>query len=88
MRKAPVCIARVGRVVAAKRGRGTVEFFDGRSLEEVDVSMAGAGRGAYVEVFGNLALSVLSAKEARARMKEWEEVRRAAALALAEGRRR
>jgi len=57
-------------------GHATVSFFDGRSLDDVDVTMAKAGPGSYVEVFGNLALSKLSASEARARRKAWEEVRR------------
>ena len=57
-------------------GHATVSFFDGRSLGDVDVTMTKAGPGSYVEVFGNLALSKLSASEARVRRKAWEEVRR------------
>ena len=83
-----MCIARVGRVVEAEKGRGTAEFFDGRALKDVDIAMAGAGTGAYVEVFGNLALSVISAADARVRRKEWEAVRKATAQAILEGRRR
>lgn len=63
-------------------GKARVEFFDGRALDNVDVSVVNAGAGEYVEVFGNLALSVLSASEARSKKKAWMEVRKAAALAL------
>jgi len=58
------------------RGRARVEFFDGRSLGDVDVGMVQAKLGAYVEVFGNLALSKLSVSEARARKRAWDEVSR------------
>ena len=73
-----VCIARVGRVVEASSGRGTVKFFDGGTSDDIDLTMAKAGRGAYVEVFGNLALSVLSTSDAKLRRKEWTAVRKAA----------
>jgi len=69
-----VCIARVGRVAQVSDGRARVDFFDGRSLGEVDVTMVKAEPGSYVEVFGNLALSKLSVSEARVRKKAWEEV--------------
>ncbi len=56
-----------------------MEFFDGRALEDVDVSMLkGVGVGKYVEVYGNLALSILGPAEARKRKAAWAEVRRAA----------
>ena len=57
-------------------GRARVEFFDGRSLEDVDVTMVKASSGSYVEVYGNLALSKLSPAEARSRKKAWDEVMR------------
>jgi len=72
-----MCVTRAGKVVSAAEGRARVEFFDGRALDDVDVSMVGARKGEFVEVFGNLALSVLSASEARSKKKAWEEVRRA-----------
>lgn len=72
-----MCITRVGKVVASSRGRASVEFFDGKTAESVDVSMVNAGRGEFVEVFGNLALSTLSPREAKERRKAWEEVRAA-----------
>jgi hydrogenase maturation factor len=83
-----MCIARVGQVLGSTGGKATVEFFDGRSLANVDVSMVGAKKGAYVEVFGNLALSELTAADARSRKKAWIEVQRAVVLARAEARRR
>ncbi len=72
-----MCITRVGRAVSVSKGRARVEFFDGRALDDVDVSVVNATKGEFVEVFGNLALSVLSASEARTRKKAWDEVREA-----------
>ena len=73
-----MCITRVGKVAMVSRGKASVDFFDGRSLDGVDVSMVGAVRVDFVEVFGNLALSVLTASEAAERKKAWMEVRKAA----------
>ncbi len=73
-----MCIARVGRVLKATRGKAIVEFFDGKTLGEVDLSMVGAEEGEFVEVFGNVALSALTPSEARSRKRVWTEVRRAA----------
>ncbi len=76
-----MCITRVGKVLTASRGMAKVEFFDRKSLAEVDVSMVGgASKGVYLEVFGNLALSVLSAAEAKRREAAWREVRKAAMM--------
>jgi hydrogenase maturation factor len=79
-----MCIARVGRVLGAAKGRATVEFFDGRTLGEVDLSVVGAKEGDFVEVFGNLALSILTQSEARSRKRAWAEVRKASLTAQAE----
>ncbi len=79
-----MCVTRAGRAVAVSNGRARVEFFDGRALDGVDVTLVKAKKGEFVEVFGNMALSVLSASEARARKKAWAEVRRGAALSAAE----
>ena len=54
--------------------RATVEFFDGRSLDDVDLSVVKARTGDYVEVFGNLALSVLTPSQARSRKRAWADV--------------
>jgi hydrogenase maturation factor len=82
-----MCITRVGRVTSAAKGLAEVEFFDGRALGNVDVSMVrGVGRGTYVEVYGNLALSVLGAAEARKRKAAWKEIRKAAMMPPASGK--
>lgn len=83
-----MCITRVGKAVSVSSGWARVEFFDGRALDNVDVSMVAAGRGDFVEVFGNMALNVLTVSEARSRKKAWEEVRKGAMLASAEASRR
>jgi hydrogenase maturation factor len=79
-----MCVTRAGKVVSASRGRARVEFFDGRALDDVDVSVVNAQRGQFVEVFGNLALSVLSPAEAKSKRKVWAEVRKAAMQTPAE----
>jgi hydrogenase maturation factor len=79
-----MCVTRAGRAVSVSDGKAKVEFFDGRSLDGVDVSMVKAHRGEFVEVFGNLALSILTPAEARAKRKAWAEV--AKALASESGR--
>jgi hydrogenase maturation factor len=83
-----VCIARVGRALSVSDGRARVEFFDGRGLDDVDVSVVKAAPGDFVEVFGNLALSILSRAEARRRKDAWAEVRRAAMMPPARASRR
>lgn len=61
-------------VASSTKGRATVKLFDGRTLEGVDVSYVRAPKGAFVEVFGGLALSVLTDKEARRRRAAWRDV--------------
>jgi len=72
-----MCITRVGRVLATKRGKAEVEFFDGRLGEDVDVSIVPVAKGAFVEVFGNVALSTLTSAEAKKRKAMWAEIREA-----------
>jgi len=72
-----MCVTRAGKVVSASKGRARVEFFDGRALDDVDISVVNAKKGAFVEVFGNLALGILSPAEARRRKEVWAEVARA-----------
>jgi hydrogenase maturation factor len=74
-----MCITRVGRVEAVSDGKARVAFFDGRTLDLVDVSVVSARKGAYVEVFGNLALSILGQAEAKQRREAWETIKKAAA---------
>lgn len=83
-----MCVTRAGKVVSASSGRARVEFFDGRALDDVDVTVVNAQKGEFVEVFGNLALTVLSASEAREKRKAWYEVRRALTRAESEAPRR
>ncbi|HUI23405.1 MAG TPA: HypC/HybG/HupF family hydrogenase formation chaperone [Nitrososphaerales archaeon] len=73
-----MCVTRAGKVISASRGRARVEFFDGRALDDVDLCVVNAQKGDFVEVFGNLALSVLTPSEARGKKKAWAEVRKAA----------
>ena len=83
-----MCITRVGKVLSVAEGKMEVEFFDGKESDEVDSSLLqGVKKGAFVEVFGNLALSVLSASEAKRRKVLWKEVMRAAAVSFASRRR-
>jgi len=77
-----MCITRVGKVTLVSKGKASVDFFDGRALDGVDVSMVGAVRGDFVEVFGNFALSVLTISEAAKRKEAWEEVRKAVMIPL------
>jgi hydrogenase maturation factor len=72
-----MCVTRPGKVVSSSNGRARVEFFDGRAMDDVDVSIVNAKRGVFVEVFGNLALGVLSPAEARRRKEAWAEVAKA-----------
>jgi len=59
-----------------------VDFFDGRALDGVDVSMVAIRRGDFVEVFGNLALSVVTPADAKKRRAAWNEIREAAIVTL------
>jgi hydrogenase maturation factor len=71
-----MCITRVGKVLQVEQSHATVRFFDGGSSPDVDISVVGAEKGSYVEVYGNLALSLLTAGQARARMTAWDAVRK------------
>jgi hydrogenase maturation factor len=83
-----MCVTRAGKTVAVSDGMARVEFFDGRTLDEVDVSMVRAQKGDFVEVFGNMAISILNPAEARTKKKAWAEVARAMALDSRSGTRR
>jgi hydrogenase maturation factor len=69
-----MCITRVGRVLSVTDRKAGVEFFDGRTSESIDLSMVHAGKGDFVEVFGNMALSILTPSEARRRKVLWKEI--------------
>jgi len=74
-----MCVTRAGRAVSVSNGRARVEFFDGRALDDVDVTLVDAKKGQFVEVFGNMALSLLTPAEARSKKQAWAEVARAVA---------
>jgi hydrogenase maturation factor len=81
-----MCVTRVGKVLSMSEGKAKVEFFDGRALGGVDISMTeGVVKGTYVEVYGNLALSTLSPIEARKREAAWREIRKAAMMPAPRG---
>ena len=81
-----MCITRVGKVLSVAEGKVEVEFFDGKESGDVDASLLqGVKKGAFVEVFGNLALSLLSVAEAKRRKALWKEVMKAAAVGYAQG---
>lgn len=75
-----MCIARVGKTLSVSKGKALVEFFDGKRLDGVDVSLVRAEKGEFVEVYGDLALSKIGPGDARRRMAAWKEVKRAALL--------
>ena len=76
-----MCITKVGKVISVRKGRAEVEFLGAGGLGDVDVSViGGVANGTFVEVFGDLALSVLSAAEAKRRKAVWDEVRKAAMM--------
>lgn len=77
-----MCTTRVGRVVEVSKENTLVEFFDGRSSDGIDISLVDARLGSYVEVFGNLALSVLSEADARKRKTAWKAITKAVGVAL------
>jgi len=74
-----MCVTRAGRAVSVSNGRARVEFFDGIALDDVDVTLVDAKKGQFVEVFGNMALSLLTPAEARSKKQAWAEVARAVA---------
>gem|GEM_PF-2133882 len=71
-----MCISRVGRVLSVQGNLATVKFFDGRTSDSVEVSMLKVRKGAFIEVFGNLALKELTGIEARKRFAAWNELGR------------
>jgi hydrogenase maturation factor len=82
-----MCITRVGKVLSVSQDRAEVKFFDGRDSSDVDTSLVpGVKKGSFVEVFGSLALSVLSVSEARRRKALWKEVMTAAMMPPPQGR--
>ncbi|MCL4519376.1 MAG: hypothetical protein M1587_09280, partial [Thaumarchaeota archaeon] len=72
-----MCITRVGKVISLCKPKATVKLVgDSKVLEDIDVSMVDAELNSYVEVYANLALAILSTKEANSRRRAWLEVMR------------
>jgi hydrogenase maturation factor len=72
-----LCITRAGKVLSVENSKAKVKLLgDSRIIEDIDVSMIGAKQEAYVEVYANLALRLLSAKEANQKKRVWIEVMR------------
>lgn len=79
-----MCVARVGRVVSTGGKKAQIRFFDRRTSSDVDLSVTPARKGAYVEVFGNVAPSVLNRAEARRREAAWQQIKKVAVAARAQ----
>ncbi len=59
-----MCLTRVARVVNVDGGRAKISYLDDRETSEVDVSMIDARKGAYVEVYANVAIGRITKKVA------------------------
>lgn len=59
-----MCLTRVGRIVNVDGSRAKISYLDNHETSTVDVSMVGARRGAYVEIFANVAIGRITKKEA------------------------
>jgi hydrogenase maturation factor len=71
-----LCITRLGRVLALKGNRATVEFLDTELIKDIDISMVkSVARNSFVEVFGDVALSLISPRQAKSRQKLALEIR-------------
>ena len=75
----------MGRVLSTRQGKAEVEYFDGRRGGGVDLSVVPAEKGAFIEVFGNVALGTLSRAEAKKRREMWSEIRKAMAKDMEAG---
>lgn len=72
-----MCITRVGKVLSLDKSKATVKLLgDNKIVDNIDVSMVEAGLNSFVEVYANLALGQLTAKEANERKRAWVEVMR------------
>ncbi len=72
-----MCITRVGKVLSLDKSKATVKLLgDNKIVDNIDVSMVEAGLNSFVEVYANLALGVLTTKEANRRKRAWVEVMR------------
>jgi hydrogenase maturation factor len=71
-----MCFARLGRVLALEGKRATVEFLDTQLVKDIDISMVeSVGKNSFVEVFGDVALCLISPRQAKSRQKLALEIR-------------
>jgi len=74
-----MCITRLGRVLALNGSRVTVEFLDTELIKDIDVSMVkSVARNSFVEVFGDVALCLISPRQVKSRQKLAIEIRKRA----------
>jgi hydrogenase maturation factor len=72
-----MCITRVGKILSITGSMARVEFLDDKAIRDIDVSMVeGIRKNAFVEVFADSALTILTAREAQWRKKLWLEMRK------------
>jgi hydrogenase maturation factor len=70
-----MCVTRPAKVLSVHNSKATVRLLgDSRIIENIDVSMIDAKQNSYVELYANLAIALLSAKEAKLRKEAWIEV--------------
>lgn len=74
-----MCITKVAKVLNKNGKRALVIFLGDDVNKDIDISMlSNVRKNSYVEVFSDIALSVLTPKEALARRKLWVELRKIA----------
>jgi hydrogenase maturation factor len=70
-----MCISRIGKVLSTNEAKAKVQLLgDDRIVDDIDITMISAKIDSYVEVFANIALSVVSPREAMKRKKMWVAV--------------
>ena len=70
-----MCISGVGKIVSTNKSKAKVQLLgDERIVDDIDISMINAKIDSYVEVFANIAISVITTREALRRKKMWIEV--------------
>ncbi|HXQ92388.1 MAG TPA: HypC/HybG/HupF family hydrogenase formation chaperone [Nitrososphaerales archaeon] len=67
-----MCISRIGKVLSTNKTKAKVQLLgDDRIVDDIDITMISAKVDSYIEVFSNIALSVISPREAMKRKKMW-----------------
>ena len=70
-----MCVTRVAQVISVEGDKAKVKFVESGATRVVDVSLVETGKGRYVEVFADQALSGLTKAEAEWRKKVWLDLR-------------